>query len=425
MSSSVRNTADSIKSDLHDNDTAQIGAQNVNSLQDSKRLGFAKSFNRLSMDASQLAAEQPEAINEKLKNTFVEFCSVVERGVNDALMTRFNLIHGVTASPSASAEKLGSGNFLSKKGGSVTEPDSKTLSPKTLNGLPKSGSMASLSHSRAASRSRLEGPGLKHNRNLHRAPSARVRSAGKCAACYLSKEESYKLRLTIEARIRCAAVAPKLPALPIRMLNLETASNNSSPNLKLISQSKNSASQSSIESADGVNGNLTLTVPQENSTNRFRGLTKSHSQSHLNTEDLTPLVPTIEEQARDIRNAISAIVSDMPEPIPGTPIIIVFNAIVYHDNGDGGGAEEADFALAFSWKSETSTPCGAMIKELRQQRMELAYREQGVELDSVKAEAAAAAAAIAEQNSILGKIKGLFKVGSSKNLKSKADPMAE
>ncbi|KAJ3025192.1 UNVERIFIED_CONTAM: hypothetical protein HDU68_007373 [Siphonaria sp. JEL0065] len=110
----------------------------------------------------------------------------------------------------------------------------------------------------------------------------------------------------------------------------------------------------------------------------------------------------------------------MPEPIPGTPIIIMFNAIVYHEalnqQDFSGGEPQADYALAFSWKSETNTPCGAMIKELKQQRMEQAYKEQGVELDSVKAEAAAAAA-LAEQSTIVGKLKGLFKVGSNKSLK--------
>ncbi|KAI8607771.1 hypothetical protein BC830DRAFT_1175000, partial [Chytriomyces sp. MP71] len=131
--------------------------------------------------------------------------------------------------------------------------------------------------------------------------------------------------------------------------------------------------------------------------------------------------PTIAEQARDIRNAIKAIIDDMPEPIPGTPIVIMFNAIVYHESTEG---SDQEYALAFSWKSETNTPAGAMIKELKQQRMEQAYREQGVELDSVKA-AAAEAAALAQQHTLVGKIKGLFKMGSKSNIKRSSSNLAE
>ncbi|ORY44908.1 hypothetical protein BCR33DRAFT_716829 [Rhizoclosmatium globosum] len=192
------------------------------------------------------------------------------------------------------------------------------------------------------------------------------------------------------------------------------------------------ASKSSLVK-DG--SNPSLPIPTDPSTTHPRtpsNLTKktgaSRSFTNLQPQDDKSHPPSVAEQARDIRNAITAIINDMPEPIPGTPIIIMFNAIVYHEavaSAAGSGDEPpADYALAFSWKSETNTPCGAMIKELKQQRMELAYREQGVELDSVKAEAAAAAA-LAEQSTIVGKLKGLLRLGSKNNLKKSSSTVME
>ncbi|KAI8614589.1 hypothetical protein BC830DRAFT_369956 [Chytriomyces sp. MP71] len=266
--------------------------------------------------------------------------------------------------------------------------------------LKKTGSMNALPtatgapHSRNASRTRTEVIGLKHTRSMHRAESGRVRSAGRSAACYLQKEESYKLRLTVEARIRCPVVEPEMPPMPS---GLATA--------PLVSSGRCNGARGGEEEA------------AESTVDGLRKQFKSLGGG-LNLVDRQP---TIGDQARDIRNAIKAIIDDMPEPIPGTPIVIMFNAIVYHENTEG---SDQEYALAFSWKSETNTPAGAMIKELKQQRMEQAYREQGVELDSVKA-AAAEAAALAQQHTLVGKIKGLFKTGSRSNIKRSSSNLAE
>ncbi|KAI9340000.1 hypothetical protein BDR26DRAFT_1007722 [Obelidium mucronatum] len=430
------------------------------SLQDSKRLGFAKSFNRLSASNE---SSQPENINEKLKSTFVDFCSVVEKGVNDALLARFNLIHGIsTPKRDLSHERLGGSHLQLDRDDKKQQQNEEGTPLSQQKKLAHSGSMASLHHSRAASRGRQESPGgLRHNRSLHRAASGRVRSAGKCAACYLSKEESYKLRLTIEARIRCPPAVPDLPPLPPLPLNAiptgngggsggrwattnddnnnNNNNNNNSPQNGL-SREHSKASISTRDSGEHHNAASNDPPPQTNNNNNNTNnanrpspqnplLKKASSKSQSNLHSQQSLLmdegkpPTTAEQAKDIRNAITAIINDMPEPIPGTPIIIMFNAIVYHEAAGGGGGvggtdggDQADYALAFSWKSETNTPCGAMIKELKQQRMEQAYKDQGVELDSVKAEAAAAAA-LAEQSTLVGKLKGIFKIGSQRSLK--------
>ncbi|KAJ3065941.1 hypothetical protein HDU98_010707 [Podochytrium sp. JEL0797] len=400
------------------------------SLQDSKRLGFAKSFNRLSTNFDNIQSIHPLNVSEKLKNTFVDFCGVVEKGVADALQHRFNVTHGITPlhrglsrdvlggsqsvngiTPGVDSPK--SDHPLSNASGTEDLPPSTPLSQRQKQ-LVQSGSMNSLRHSRAASRGRQDAPAgqFVHMRSLHRptTSSARVRSAGKFAACYFTKEESYKLRLTIEARIRCPPDIPALPKLPtLAVVPKGDPSQTSSPSL--------SREASAISLSP---------TPQPTPSPRIdpkHTLSKKQSTKSLQNIDSEskPEPPSVAEQAKDIRNAISAIITDMAEPIPGTPIIIMFNAIVYHEamNQDTlpGAEPHPDYALAFSWKGEISTPCGSMIKELKQQRMEQAYKEQGVELDSVKAEAAAAAA-LAEQSTFVGKIKGLLKFGGSRsNLK--------
>ncbi|KAJ3239234.1 hypothetical protein HDU81_006339 [Chytriomyces hyalinus] len=377
---------------------------NPTSLQDSKRLGFAKSFQRLSLNP-EAVQNNPIIINEKLKSTFVDFCGIVEKGINDALIARFNMIHGVT-------QKTSDGSL--KKSNLDLSPDGLQPLPGAANStLKHSGSMASL-HGRSASRGRQDAtPGLKHTRSLHRAGTGRVRSAGRSAACYLQKEESYKLRLTVEARIRCSSSQePDVPPLPPGLggMRLSSEAPAATPEQEREPSTTLAPRQSSSSSS--------------NNNNNSSGLSKQFKSlgGGLNTA-ASP--PTLAEQARDIRNSIKAIIDDMQEPIPGTPIVIVFNAIVYHENSGGSGSEDAgagagaagagvaqEHALAFSWRSETSTPAGAMIKELKQQRMELAYKEQGVMLDSEKADAAAAASML-QQKTLVGKLKGLFRSKSS------------
>ncbi|KAI8845684.1 hypothetical protein BJ741DRAFT_585527 [Chytriomyces cf. hyalinus JEL632] len=404
---------------------------NPTSLQDSKRLGFAKSFQRcetsplyycdhyfndhfhfhlfwchmrectshsfqpyndrlsLNPEANQ---NNPIVINEKLKSTFVDFCGIVEKGINDALIARFNMIHGVTQKTSDGSLRK-SNLDLSPEG--LQPPQGAANSS-----LKHSGSMASL-HGRSASRGRQDAsPGLKHTRSLHRAGTGRVRSAGRSAACYLQKEESYKLRLTVEARIRCSSSQePDVPPLP--------------PGLggtRLPSEASATTSEHEREPSTTV----APRQPPISTNNNPGGLNKTFKSLGGGLNMAAP--PTLTEQARDIRNSIKAIIDDMQEPIPGTPIVIVFNAIVYHENSSGGGSEDGgvaqEHALAFSWRSETSTPAGAMIKELKQQRMEMAYKEQGVMLDSEKADAAAAASVL-QQKTLVGKLKGLFRSKSS------------
>ncbi|KAJ3263980.1 hypothetical protein HDU77_009630 [Chytriomyces hyalinus] len=363
---------------------------NPTSLQDSKRLGFAKSFQRLSLNP-EANQNNPIIINEKLKSTFVDFCGIVEKGINDALIARFNMIHGVTQKTSDGSLRK-SNLDLSPEG--LQPPQGAANSS-----LKHSGSMASL-HGRSASRGRQDAsPGLKHTRSLHRAGTGRVRSAGRSAACYLQKEESYKLRLTVEARIRCSQ-EPEVPPLPPGL-----------GGMRLTSEVSATTSEHERESS-------TTVAPRQppNSTNNNSGGLNKSFKSLGGGLNMAASPPTLAEQARDIRNSIKAIIDDMQEPIPGTPIVIVFNAIVYHENSSGGGGEDGgaaqEHALAFSWRSETSTPAGAMIKELKQQRMEMAYKEQGVMLDSEKADAAAAASVL-QQKTLVGKLKGLFRSKSS------------
>ncbi|KAJ3195378.1 hypothetical protein HDU82_002149 [Entophlyctis luteolus] len=410
-------------------------------LQDAKRLGFARSFHRLSQLPMVERFQQQVLVNDKMKAVFVDMCAVVERGVNDALMHKFHVAHGITP-PS-----YGLGSTMNLSGGASNPTLAKTKSNVALNnsnsfersdsianatGIPtigidgdfgdkagddgnqslskhsrlaQSGSMASLNHSRSVSRKRVNDIGLKHTRSLHRAGSGRVRSAGKCAACYLSKEESYKLRLTVEARVQCPPI--------VNAKSLLTAD-----------ASSNHLDTSGF--AGGESESQLLSFQQE--TGQARSCTQLNMQEDSQGRTTTACVT---EQAREIRNAIFAIVTDMP--IPGTPIIIAFNAIVSYGGGmpteefataNAADDSNGEYALAFSWKSETSTPSGEMIMGLRQQRMESAYREQGVELDSVKAERAARQRS---QTSLISRFKGLLGIsgggsgdGSTRPLTSSA-----
>ncbi|KAJ3317872.1 hypothetical protein HDU76_001029 [Blyttiomyces sp. JEL0837] len=94
----------------------------------------------------------------------------------------------------------------------------------------------------------------------------------------------------------------------------------------------------------------------------------------------TNLIPylSIEDQAREVKDAITSMVKSMPTPMPGTPIIVVFNAIIEHENPTGG----PDYRTAVTWRTQTTTPAGKEKMEARQAEMEAAYKAQGVSLES-------------------------------------------
>ncbi|KAJ3210738.1 hypothetical protein HDU82_007457 [Entophlyctis luteolus] len=102
--------------DLSDSDLSPEHPQTVpRTLQDADRLAFARSFHRLSQLPVVEKFQQQILVNEKTKSVFMAMCAVVERGVNDALMHKFHVAHGITP-PSydlGSTMNLSAGPFTS------------------------------------------------------------------------------------------------------------------------------------------------------------------------------------------------------------------------------------------------------------------------------------------------------------------------
>ncbi|KAI8846736.1 hypothetical protein BC829DRAFT_418882 [Chytridium lagenaria] len=150
-------------------------------------------------------------------------------------------------------------------------------------------------------------PSLINHRSVRRTSSGRVRAVGRTACCYMAREGAHKLRITIEARLRADAEDP----------------NPNESNFVIASQGA-SALQLSSASLTG-------------STN---------------------FIPTLslEDQAKEVKDAITTMVKGMPPLIPGTPIIVIFNAILEHEPENEGRCTEGVFlenaGCNAGWKGE-------------------------------------------------------------------------
>ncbi|KAJ3116510.1 hypothetical protein HDU96_009496 [Phlyctochytrium bullatum] len=242
--------------------------------------------NSASVSQNSLASAVPSQsmIEQKMMTTFKKFCKLVESGTKDALHMR---------------QKTG------------------TLNPQQGGG--RAGGSTSLRPDAA--------PSLINHRSVRRTSSGRVRAVGRTACCYMAREGSHKLRITVEARLRADAEDPN-------------------PN------------SSSFFGTAGVSQNNLSDM----------------SQNSLSAG----MIPTLslEDQAREVKDAITTMVRAMPPLIPGTPIIVIFNAILEHEpEGEG-----PDIQRAFSWKTQISTPDGKERQEERQAELEAAFKAQGVSL---------------------------------------------
>ncbi|KAJ3211047.1 hypothetical protein HDU67_004809 [Dinochytrium kinnereticum] len=170
-------------------------------------------------------------------------------------------------------------------------------------------------------------PSLINHRSVRRTSSGRVRAVGRTACCYMAREGAHKLRITIEARLRADAEDPN-------------------PN-------------SSSLFVNGGNSSMNL----------------GESSASLTGSGYIPTF-SLEDQAREVKDAISTMVKGMPPLIPGTPIIVIFNAILEHEPE----SEGPDVQRAFSWKTQVATPDGKERQEERQAELEAAYKAQGVSL---------------------------------------------
>ncbi|KAJ3194421.1 hypothetical protein HK101_002741 [Irineochytrium annulatum] len=175
-------------------------------------------------------------------------------------------------------------------------------------------------------------PSLINHRNVRRTSSGRVRAVGRTATCYMAREGAHKLRITIEARLRADAHDP----------NPGTSSIN-------------------VAGAFGAN-------------------TSGDNLGGTSTGSLVIASLSLEDQAREVRDAISTMVKALPPLIPGTPIIVVFNAILEHEPEDEGN----DIQRAFSWRTQVATPDGKERLEEKQKELEEAFKAQGVSLATTK-----------------------------------------
>ncbi|KAJ3100731.1 hypothetical protein HDU97_001958 [Phlyctochytrium planicorne] len=251
---------------------------------------FQASFEKLSLEQQKTEPAQADsphsAIEQKMMTTFKKFCKLVESGTKEQLHLR------------------------QKTGGSLLAPQDATARNIGRPGLRSDAS-----------------PSLINHRSVRRTSSGRVRAVGRTACCYMAREGSHKLRITIEARLRA--------------------------------------------DAEDLN-------PNGSSLLIGNGASAMNLNSSANSLSASGFIPTLslEDQAREVRDAIATMVKGMPPLIPGTPIIVIFNAILEHEN-DGEGP---DIQRAFSWKTQVSTPDGKEKLEERQAELEAAYKAQGVSL---------------------------------------------
>ncbi|KAJ3417342.1 hypothetical protein HDV05_004807 [Chytridiales sp. JEL 0842] len=278
---------------------------------DDAQKAFSKSFNQL--NEVEQPALGPAEIEDKMLSTFKTFCKLVEKGVREALALRSN-IGNLQPSPA------------------VQEAPKKTLG----GGLRKPGS------------GREMAPSLYNHRSMRRTSSGRVRSVGRTASCYLSREGSHKLKVTIEARLRADAEG-----------KLSSIAGQSTANLAMGSTNTlDAASNSTVSLNSSVSGSTQSLIPQL----------------------------TLSDQAMEVKDAIAAMVKGLPPLIPGTPIIVIFNAIVEHEQPvdlDAPG-DVGDLRRAFSWSTTVSTPDGKQRQAERQAELEAAFKAQGVSLDTTK-----------------------------------------
>jgi hypothetical protein len=172
----------------------------------------------------------------------------------------------------------------------------------------------------------------------------------------MSREGSHKIKVTIEARLRADAEGK----------------------LDRLGASSISIAQSGGGGGGGGGGGSSYTLDSTNSS-------YSLNTTGGSTASMIPHL-TLTDQASEVKDAITAMVKGLPPLIPGTPIIVVFNAIVEHEQPvelDAPG-DVGDLRRAFSWSTNVNTPDGKQRQIERQAELEAAFKAQGVSLETTK-----------------------------------------
>jgi hypothetical protein len=84
---------------------------------------------------------------------------------------------------------------------------------------------------------------------------------------------------------------------------------------------------------------------------------------------------TVDEQIQDILQSVSAMAFCLPRLIPGTPITVIFNSILYYTN-----SELTICKKALSWETVLRTPDNRAKMIEKQNILEAAFKEQGVDI---------------------------------------------
>ncbi|KAI9350619.1 hypothetical protein DFJ73DRAFT_959731 [Zopfochytrium polystomum] len=403
---------------------------------------FMSSFNRI----NELSEQAPEEVQSKMSDTFATFCTLVEQGVKDSLATNA-VAHGSTSRVPDLERSLSNTSLVGVGGGgggvvAVGEAPSAVGQPTPLASFrgPVGSAGRLLLQQRTGSAAgslnslHLTGPGrqadspsLINRRNLRRVSSGRVRPVGRTAACYFSRE-GYKVKFTIEARLRSddgnggsvggggvgvgvgggggggvgigggAAYAGGAHS-PMQLDRMADTGGS----VVSLNEEHEAAAPTAVASGEGTLGSAgrarsrqlarskTLGASSSSSSRRRREAAAAAAAAAASSDGPAP---TIAEQAQDVRDAITSMMRSLPPLIPGTPVIIVFNAIVVHTGGSPSPSQSASsnnnvsaasgrrHEKAFTWQTQTATLDGRYKIAAKQAGLEASYRMQGVDLAS-------------------------------------------
>lgn len=310
------------------------------SVEHASKMAFQKSFSRLNDDQMMLNTILPKDVSDGMDNIFNTFCSLVEHGVRHSLLNQ-------AEEHSGPVESNTSGNHcLNTKGSRVD-----TLSPVKL-----------------------------RNRNLRRVSTGRVRPLlGHNAACYFSRD-GFKLKFTVEARLHTDSLWFNNGTIENGSLSLIRISRSSS------NVDTNKREEESVDKGDIDAQSTPVATSHQQPIPTITCSTDSTATPINNQETikdsiqgLTGLPTALWDQANEVQEAISSMIRDMPRQIPGTPVIIVFNAIVTHTNSSS-SAESYKKAYSFQGVAAIKDSKTKLLE--KQAVLEQSYKAQGVNLKS-------------------------------------------